>query len=70
MDDCERIAEDLFYELLGAKESSITKRLANLGKKDSKLYDVLIHYCKFWIVKLLLKEYFPHKLERKTNNNY
>ena len=55
---------------MGAKESSITKRLSNLGKKDAKLYNVLINYCKFWIVKLLLKEFFPAKLENKNNNNY
>jgi hypothetical protein len=70
VDDCEKVAEDLFYELLGAKESSITKRLSNLGKKDSKLYSVLISYCKFWILKLLLKEYIPSKLQNSNNNNY
>lgn len=70
MDGCEKTAEDLFYELLGAKESSITKRLANLGKKDAKLYNILNNYCRFWILKLLLKEYSPHKLLTTLNNNY
>lgn len=67
---CERVGEDLFYELLGVKESSITKRLGNLGRKDAKLYSLLISYCRFWILKLLLKEYAPSKLQQKQNNNY
>lgn len=52
------------------KESSITKRLANLGKKDPKLYNILTNYCKFWILKLLLKEYRSPKLTVKENNSY
>ena len=60
----------MFYELLGVKESSITKRLSNLNKKDSKLYNILSNYCKFWILKLLLKEYSLNKVEKKENNNY
>ena len=63
--DSEQLAEDLFYELLGLKESEITRRLGNLGKKDPKLYDVLINYCRFWILKLLFKEYKLEKLEIK-----
>jgi hypothetical protein len=69
-DNCEETAEDLFYELLGVKESSITKRLANLGKKDPKLFNILTNYCKFWILKLLLKEYKSPKLSSKENNSY
>ncbi len=69
-DGCEGPAEDLFYELLGAKESSITRRLDNLAKKDTKLHDMLISYCRFWIIKLLLKEYAPPKLMPRPNNNY
>jgi hypothetical protein len=64
------VGEDLFYELLGAKESSITKRLGNLARKDSKLYNLLINYCRVWILKLLLKEYAPSKLVQRQNNNY
>ncbi len=70
VENCEEVGEDLFYELLGAKESSITKRLANLGKKDPKLFNILSNYCKFWILKLLLKEYTPAKLSVKENNTY
>ena len=61
--NCEKHAEDLFYELLGVKESSITKRLSILNKTNSKIYNILINYCKFWILKLLLKEYNLAKLE-------
>lgn len=56
--------------MLGLKESSITKRLSNLAKKDSKLYNTLTNYSKFWILKLLLKEYTPAKLRPRHNNNY
>lgn len=39
IDNCEDYGEDLFFELLGLKESSISKRLANLGKNDAKLHN-------------------------------
>jgi hypothetical protein len=52
------------------KESSITKRLTNLGKKDPKLFNFLNCYCRYWIFKLLLKEYSPAKVIVRENNNY
>ena len=70
IEDCDVAAEDLFYESLGVKESSITKRLSNLGKKDPRLFNILSSYCKFWILKLLLKEYSCAKIEVRENNNY
>ena len=41
-----------------------------LGRKDSKLFNILNGYCRFWILKILLKEYQPYKLEVKENNAY
>lgn len=70
IDNCEAVCEDLFYELLGLKESSITKRLNNLSKKDGKLYNILINYCKFWITKLMIKEHSPQKLHHNSNHEY
>jgi hypothetical protein len=55
IEGCEQSGESLFLELLGVKESSITKRINNLNKKDNKLYNNVINYCQFWILKLLLK---------------
>ncbi len=44
----------MFYELLGLKESSITKRIENLKKKDAKKYEILESYCHYWVLKILI----------------
>lgn len=68
IEGCEHNGESLFLELLGVKESSMTKRINNLNKKDNKLYNNVINYCQFWILKLLLKEYSLSKIEH--NGSY
>jgi hypothetical protein len=50
----EETVEELFYELLGLKESSITKRIENLKKKDAKKYEILESYCHYWVLKILI----------------